>query len=220
MKKIVTILGIALIMLVSCSKDDDYTAPTNDRLYNMVTYESQNSEGTTFTYQGYEDSPVFTLHATGFQAKDMKRGHRTMLYYYVNSISSTTEQSVKVSFASFTIFDSLRVAAKDNILKVTSNPVQLKSMWRTGEFINMDMLLQYTGKARQYMLIMDKATADNDIVEAYLIDSLMGNPGFYYRQVYSSFFVGAAWRKPTCRTLRIYINDENYPNVKYYDFNK
>lgn len=209
-----------LIICSACSKDDN-NMPSNDAILNMVTFEGQKDNVCTFSYQGYDDSPLITLNANGYDGSKFKKGERTMLYYYITSQSSTdTKKDINVRYPISTIFDSLRVTNHENIIKYPSNLVQLKSMWRSGEFINMNISLQYTGSPRQFILVMDKSTENNPTVDLYLIDNPLGADGYFYRKAYASFFVGAIWRKSSCNTVRVHVNDENYPDVKYYDFQK
>lgn len=211
------ILSIAIILLSSCQKEGSKNSV--DSFLNMVTFQSQDKNSSTFTYQAYEDSPEITLNAKDFTGK-FHKGQRTMLYYSIHNDLGNNIQDIKVHKPISTFFDSLRITKTENIQKVKSNPIQIKSIWRTGEFINLNCLLQYTGKNRQFYLVIDEATFDNEIVDSYLVDNLMGFEGSFYRQAYGSFFIGAVWRKDKNKTLRVHVVDESFPDVKYYDFNK
>lgn len=149
----------------------------------------------------------------------MRIGQRTMVNYVVTGEATRNIRDISIRGVSHVLFDSLRMSSIDNINGYPNNPMQLKSIWRTGNFININCLLQYTGRPRQFAMIMDKDTWHEEIVDVYVIDNVMGAETYFYRKAYASFFVGNVWYLPTCRTLRVHLNVENYPE-QYYDFSK
>lgn len=220
--KILYIFGLMLaaFSLVSCSEESPGGITDLIRT-DMVTFEQETDAGTLFSMQEYEDSPMMYLTAEGFHGKELNKGERTILRYYVKSKDTVSDVNISVQYQIPVIFDSLRVATKERIREYEINPVELKSIWRSGNFVNINTFVQYTDKQRFIALIVDEATLGRNIVEAYFVDDLLEHPGFYYRQAYLSFFTGNLWAKyPDSKTLRIYINDSNYPNVKYYDITK
>ena len=80
--------------------------------------------------------------------------------------------------------------------------------------------MEYTDKGRTFMLVADGQTLGNDTVNCYLVHDLRGECGTFWRDCYASFNVGALWKKPTLKVMRIYLNDKTYPNTEYYDFIK
>ena len=205
--------------MASCSKGNDGNI-TDEDIFNMVTYQETVNGETTFNYQGYDDSPLITLRAKNFDATEYRKGVRTMLYYYITSQRNDTDRNIAINGIGGTMGDSLRVASLEKINEIPSNPIQVRSFWRSGDFINFRGWLQYTGEPRQFSLVMDEATRENELVECYLIDNIMDKEGYYYRRAYASVFLGRLWERPSCKTVRIYVNDEKYPQVKYYDFSK
>ena len=219
---ILTIFGLMLAALSLMSCNDDKAGGITDLMRtDMVTFEEESDAGTLFSMQEYEDSPMMYLMADGVHGTKLNKGERTMLGYYTKSAESPDKANIAVQFRIPVIFDSLRVAAKERIREYEINPVELKSIWRTGNFVNINTFVQYTDKQRFIALIVDEATLGRETVEAYFVDDILGHPGYYYRQAYISFFTGNLWAKyPDSKTLRIYINDTSYPKVKYYDITK
>ena len=222
MKKILFIFGLMLSALVFASCSDDNHGSIADMMrIDMVTFEEESDAGTLFSMQEREDSPLIYLMAEGMHGTKLNKGERAMLGYYTKSSETPNRANIAVQFRLPVIFDSLRVATKERIREYEINPVELKSIWRTGNFVNINTFVQYTDKQRFIALIVDEATLGRETVEAYFVDDILGYPGYYYRQAYISFFTGNLWVKyPNSKTLRIYINDNNYPNVKYYDITK
>lgn len=204
------------IFLAGCSNDGQ--PPAMDFQFNMVTYSGM-SDGAIFSYQAYEDSPEIILRAPEVKNVNMRIGQRTMMNYVVTKEETPNVQDISIKGVANVLFDSLRVASIENINKFPNNPMQLKSIWRTGDFINLNCMLQYTGRARQFLMIMDKDTWHKKVVEAYVIDNVMGAETYFFRKAYGSFFVGNVWNLPTCKVLRIHLKADNYPG-QYYDFSK
>ena len=220
--KIFYLFGLIAAALALFSCNDDKGGSFTDLIRtDMVTFEEESDAGTLFSMQEYEDSPMKYLMAEGMRDTKLKKGQRTMLGYYTKSSDTPGRENIAVQFRIPVIFDSLRVATKERIREYEINPVELKSIWRTGNFVNINTFVQYTEKQRFIALVVDEATLGRETVEAYFVDDILGHPGYYYRQAYISFFTGNLWAKyPNSKTLRVYINDNNFPNVKYYDISK
>lgn len=212
-----TVIFIFIVtFFTGCSNDEQ--PPAIDFQFNMVTYNGM-AGGANFSYQSYDDSPEIILRAPDIKNINMRVGQRTMMNYVVIKEETANIQDISIRGVANVLFDSLRVSSLENINQLPNNPMQLKSVWRTGNFINLNCLLQYTGQARQFMMIMDRETWHNEIVDVYVIDNVMNAETYFYRKAYGSFFVGNVWNLSTCRTLRVHLNVENYPE-KYYDFSK
>lgn len=208
----------AILTLISCSKDD--IGADNNAQLAMATFVSEDKSGSTFSYQAYDDSPEITLTAPGKTELGMKKGTRTMLYYTVTRNNSENAKTIALQGTMNTFFDSLRIASNENIMQMRGNAVRLKSIWRSGNFINFNIFLQYTGHPRQFLLVVDNATRDKETADLYLIDNTMGVDGTFFRQAYASFFIGNLWNYPRCKRVRVHLIDESFPTIKYYDFSK
>lgn len=209
----------ALLAMVAC-RNDEPGGHENDTRLDIVTFDYDDGSASTFTMQEHEDSPLITLVAPGVTNLKLKKGERTTLHYYELSAESNYKRTIKVNYSIHTIFDTIRVASKQKIDEYTNNPIQLKSVWRTGCFININALAQYTGETRKLGLIIDESTVNNDVVDAYLIDDILDADGLFYRRALISVYTGNLWQKYHCSTLRVHINDTCYPDVEYYDFSR
>ena len=117
------------------------------------------------------------------------------------------------------ISDSLRqsLAAPDSLPR---HEVKLRSLWRTGDFLNLHCQVEYTGKSRTFMLVADGYHLDSDTVDCYLVHDLRGEQASFWRDCYASFNIGALWKRPSFRCLRVHVNDMTFPETAYYDFTK
>ena len=214
-----TILFVAVLFaLASCDKQDVDRAYTDYR-YDIVTYLGQNETGAVFEYLGHGDSTAVRLQSDVSLDTAAKVNQRVMLRYdFVDKVPSAN-RDINVYSCSTIISDSLRQTqvALDSL---PFHEVKLRSLWRTGEFINLHCQVEYTGEARTFMLVADGNTLSDDTVYCYLLHDLRGKQGTFWRDCYASFNVGALWHRPTFRCMRVIVNDLTYPDTRFYDFKK
>ena len=212
------LLLAAIMALASCEKQEDLSLAYTDYRYDIVTYLGQNDRGAVFEYLGHGDSASIKLQST-VGVKDVKTHHRVLLRYDFANNRAGAERDITVYGCSAIFSDSLRrtPASPDSL---PQHPIKLRSLWRTGEFINLHCQVEYTDKARTMMLVADGATLANDTVDCYLVHDLRGETGTFWRDCYASFNVGALWKRDTFKCLRVFLNDKTYPEIGQYDFNK
>ena len=213
------LLLTAVLALVACDKQDDIDRAYTDYRYDIVTYLGVSDRGAVFEYLGHGDSAAVKLQS-GVSLKDVKSHQRVMLRYdFADMATGSDTRNITVYGCNAIISDSLRqsTAAPDSL---PQHEVKLRSLWRTGEFINLHCQVEYTGKSRTLMLVADAATLTSDTVHCYLVHDLRGERGTFWRDCYASFNVGALWHKHTFSCLRIHLNDLTFPQTGYYDFNK
>lgn len=210
---------LALIALIACDKQEDVDRAYTDYRYDIVTYLGQNDRGALFEYLGHGDSAAVKLQSH-VNVKDVKPWQRVLLRYdFADQAAGAGSRDIDVFGCNAIFSDSLRqsMAAPDSL---PCHEVKLRSLWRTGEFINLHCQVEYTGKARSLMLVADGNDLDADTVDCYLVHDLRGEPATFWRDCYASFNVGALWKKTTFRCLRVHLNDVTFPDTEYYDFNK
>ena len=219
--KHLTILILAfLFALASCDKQEDIDRAYTDYRSDIVTYLGLNATGAVFEYLGHGDSVAVRLQSdVAFDSEDIKEHQRVLLRYDFTDKTVGDSRCISVYSCTAIFNDSLRQSsiAPDSL---PAREVKLRSLWRTGEFINLHCQVEYTGKARTLMLVADEKTLADDTVYCYLVHDLRGEQGSFWRDCYASFNVGALWHKPTFKCMRIFINDLTYPEIASYDFKK
>jgi hypothetical protein len=212
------LLMAVLSALASCDKQEDIDRSYTDYRYDIVTYLGVNETGAVFEYLGHGDSASVKLQSR-VTVKDVKTNQRVLLRYEFADKATGAERNVNVYGCNGIFSDSLRQtqASPDSL---PCQEIKLRSLWRTGEFINLHCQVEYTGKARTLMLVADANTLASDTVDCYLVHDLRGERATFWRDCYASFNVGALWRKDTFRCLRIHLNDVTFPETAYYDFTK
>ena len=221
MNRILPILAMlmAAVAAVSCGDDDYYDY--GDFRYDMVTYDGCDGDGIAqFSRIERDDAGVTTLITTNSCNLSASDGQRMLLNYIPEGDAVDGVQQITAKSYTVAITDSLRATTRDNILTLAMDSVKLKSIWRTGEYINIYCQVKYTTEARYLSLIMDYSTWMSDTVHCYLYHDMLDATTYFWRSCYMSFYVGAVWQLSSCKALRIHLTDVAYPDVEHYDFTK
>jgi hypothetical protein len=215
----ILILPAAMLLssVVACSSDDSY----NDKIFysSIVTVESVDDDGdATFTFQRYDDSPMLTLTAQNTTVSKARVGKRVLLYYYPKSGEPYESGAVDVRSLSAINCDTAIIRPIERY-NWDANGVYLYSMWRSGNYLNMRMRVDYSETARYFGLVVDSLTLNDAVPEVYLLHNLNGAPDNYLREAYASFDISKVWGLPTCKGLRVHVNDTNLQK-DIYEFSK
>jgi len=210
---------LAVLALASCDKEEDIDRSYTDYRYDIVTYLGKNETGAVFEYLGHGDSAALKLQSR-VSVSEVKSNQRVLLRYDFADKAATADgmRHIDVFACNGIVSDSLRKTQSPDSLP--RHQVKLRSLWRTGEFINVHCQVEFTNNPRTFMLVADGKTLDSDTVKCYLTHDLRGERGTFWRYCYGSFNVGVLWKRTTFKCLRIYLNDVTFPNTEYYDFNK
>lgn len=217
------LLAVAALSACQDRSDDDDTRIVEWR-YDFVTYMGYSGSTATFEYLGRGDSAAIVLRASGLDKPGhLATGQRVLLYYTVTGTPSPGVRDVQARYytSGNVASDSLRVNTKP-VEQYAMHPIKLRSLWRTGGYINLRGQVEYTGHPRQLYLMADGATLDSDTVDVYLVHDLMQGQDStrFWRNCYGSFYVGEAWYKPSCRVMRVHVRDVVRPQATCYDFAK
>ncbi len=217
------LLAVAALSACQDPGGDDDTRIVEWR-YDFVTYMGYSGSTATFEYLGRGDSAAIVLRASGLDKPGhLATGQRVLLYYTVTGTPSPGVRDVQARYytSGNVASDSLRVNTKP-VEQYAMHPIKLRSLWRTGGYINLRGQVEYTGHPRQLYLMADGATLDSDTVDVYLVHDLMQGQDStrFWRNCYGSFYVGEAWYKPSCRVMRVHVRDVVRPQATCYDFAK
>lgn len=217
-------LLLAVAALSACQDRGDDDTRIVEWRYDFVTYMGYSGSTATFEYLGRGDSAAIVLRASGLDKPGhLATGQRVLLYYTVTGTPSPGVRDVQARYytSGNVASDSLRVNTKP-VEQYAMHPIKLRSLWRTGGYINLCGQVEYTGHPRQLYLMADGATLDSDTVDVYLVHDLMQGQDStrFWRNCYGSFYVGEAWYKPSCRVMRVHVRDVVRPQATCYDFAK
>lgn len=197
--------GILLAGLTGCSNSDEPEFPTEGAQAQIVTVASTGSEGTTFTYQAVDDSPLLTLTTKQyFTDATVKPGTRVYLQFVPeNSDAENPSGPVRVLTFQKCLGQTITEAPNSNSSNWVSSPIFLKRVWRGGEYLNMDLILNVVDAPRRFSLVLDPATADSDYPELHVSFQTDFSQNMS-RPAYASFNIGELWKKPDAQGLKIY----------------
>jgi len=217
-------LLLAVAALSACQDRGDDDTRIVEWRYDFVTYMGYSGSTATFEYLGRGDSAAIVLRASGLDKPGhLATGQRVLLYYTVTGTPSPGVRDVQARYytSGNVASDSLRVNTKP-VEQYAMHPIKLRSLWRTGGYINLRGQVEYTGHPRQLYLMADGTTLDSDTVDVYLVHDLMQGQDStrFWRNCYGSFYVGEAWYKPSCRVMRVHVRDVVRPQATCYDFAK
>lgn len=217
-------LLLAVAALSACQDRGDDDTRIVEWRYDFVTYMGYSGSTATFEYLGRGDSAAIVLRASGLDKPGhLATGQRVLLYYTVTGTPSPGVRDVQARYytSGNVASDSLRVNTKP-VEQYAMHPIKLRSLWRTGGYINLRGQVEYTGHPRQLYLMANGATLDSDTVDVYLVHDLMQGQDStrFWRNCYGSFYVGEAWYKPSCRIMRVHVRDVVRPQATCYDFAK
>ncbi len=208
-------LGLVVSLATSCGNGDaDYGALEDFRL-DIVTYKNFSEAIAYFQYVD-RSGEITELEARGIAEPDIEKDHRVLMRYKVMD-EQAGHSLIGIYGITGIISDSLRVN-KLPLEEYEMHELRLRSIWQTGEFINLRCQVEYTGEARSFYLMMDDATRDNEVVDCYLVHDLKGQKPLHWRDCYASFNVGVLLKRTTCRALRVHLTDVVRPDVSEYVF--
>lgn len=213
------LMSIVAITIVACG-DDGEGFDYGDFKYDMVTYSGEENENPIFTFQSYEDSPLIRLIASNIDKPELKVGQRLLLNYVEMSDMGHNTKLVTVNGMSKVNTDTIMIVKQATLDTLKRDAVKLKSVWRTGNYLNVRCLVQYTEKPRIMCLATTGNSDGNGMIEAYQIQDLMGAPTYYWFETYFSYYIAPVWEKNECKGLVYNVEDETYPDVKCYEFFK
>ena len=222
--RLLALLLLAVAALSACQDRGDDDTRIVEWRYDFVTYMGYSGSTATFEYLGRGDSAAIVLRASGLDKPGhLATGQRVLLYYTVTGTPSPGVRDVQARYytSGNVASDSLRVNTKP-VEQYAMHPIKLRSLWRTGGYINLRGQVEYTGHPRQLYLMANGATLDSDTVDVYLVHDLMQGQDStrFWRNCYGSFYVGEAWYKPSCRVMRVHVRDVVRPQATCYDFAK
>lgn len=198
-------LVIALLS-TSCNKDDNNPVFPSDTLVDIVTLQSLSENGFTVTLRKENDSPLVTL---TFNQKltnlGIEVGERFLLEYKPESgIAYTSGPATAYAY---------RPIINGNLLEGTAAEynhwgtfsVELNSIWRTGEYINIMALCDYVNQPAKFALVVDEATLDSPIPDAYLIFEPDKGVDGSTKAAYASFDIKSIWNDSKYTGLRVFV---------------
>ena len=216
-------LAAALALALGAAACGDGYDPSLDTLgdfrLDVVTCKGLDGGTVAFEYLGRGDSAAVQLQSSlTALPQGVRPGDRMLLRYSFRQPQGRDGDPRPISTYRCTriVTDTVRLAAGPDARRHRS--IKLRSLWRTGPYINLRCEVEHASLHR-LALLADRATLGADTVVCNLVHELTGtDTAYYWRDCYGSFFASNVTGRPSCRVLRVAVNDEVKPSVKFYDF--
>lgn len=194
----------------ACGDNDGPDGPTGNSFLDIVTVASSDPAGCTFTFRSLNDSPEITRTTTQFfQDVTIKAGTRILLNYIPESGKQFESGPVRVIGFTRCLGPTVTTAKSSNPTEWSSSPVHLASMWRAGQWLNMQLVLKMTNSPRRFGLVLDPATADSSEPELHIVFTPDIGSTAMNQAAYASFDIAEIWNKPGVEAIRVFYVDFN-----------
>ena len=214
MKRIFPILFVVAAALVGCGKDDAYDF---GQFYNdMVTFTGSDNGTARFENigRGGEKSVLYAK----IDTKSLQQGRRVLLNYVVAENLGKDSYNVDVHGIVGAVTDTVRSGSDVDVKQRRMEQIKLRSIWRTGDYINIHCEVEYTEKARTLCVLATKSSMSTNVADCYLVHDTKGAQKFFWRTCYFSVYVGDTFGR--CDEINLHINDAINPDKKVYNFKK
>lgn len=190
--------------LSSCSEADD---PINfkDIVYDVVTIAAKTPDGTTFTFRKLGDSPLITLTTdqaiTGQSAQVGKR----VVIGYVPEGQRYESGTIKLVTIALAYGPELKSGTAESTSDWKSDPYTLVQLWRSGEYLNIQLLAAFSTEPSKFELYLDSNTADSEYPELHVVFR-RDFTSEINRDVFGSYDISSIWNLGSCKGVKVFYN--------------
>lgn len=199
----------AAILPAACSDNNGFDGPVEMQYWDIATYEGPSSQGgSVFTFRQVNDSPVITLTSSSALPK-AEAGQRMAVRYIPESGKPYTSGPVRLLSASKVTQSDIATEWKDEYNDWARDKVYVYSIWRSGNYINVNVRLTYDTEPRTFCLAAAPGTLTSACPDVYLVHIMARETESHDRAYLASFDIGALWDRPSVSGLRIHVANSN-----------
>lgn len=180
------LLPAAALLLAACSDDDP--TPTPMQALEIVTVLRPESPAL-LEMQRTDCSPKVTLEAPVSLPEGIAKDDRILIRYSA-ATADTAQRPVPIRLLGYSriVGGEVRARTTYDISRLPAAQMKVVSCWRTGDYLNLQLLMRYDGTPRSFMLTADAATLEADTLRCYLYNT--GQPvgeNYVESRTYASF---------------------------------
>lgn len=215
MKRIIEIIAIALLatMAISCEKNDD---GIKDYPYNMDIVSCLPQTNSIYFEQilPYDQGCVLLIPDPAITG-NVEKGQRVLMQYYDKGNVDSVTKSIEVIQVASILSDTIENLALDSINTFKNDVLKLTSMWRTGDYLNLNIMINYSSRPHGLSLLYDLNQNMTDTLDVYLRHNDNGDPMGYWAQTYVSYYIPNFNNYQVLRiNTKLYDMVENYVTMK------
>jgi len=211
LKALAAFAALTLVCATSCSDDADLVHIAT--VYNIAEITGMSPQGTTFSVYRPDADEAATLTASGYTMTDVKTGNCVLLAYIPLNGQPYASGAVQVETYGKITNANLKLGNAETLAGWNDDPVWLTSLWRAGNKICMQFNLPYSTEPRAFALVIDEATAEDEVPQAYLYHRRNTIEPNFSRRYYAALDVSELWKMPSCRALQINVANSNNPDL-------
>lgn len=205
---------VAGVVLSACNKNSDSPSPVipTDARYDYVTLVTTGKASTTFSMQVSAESEVLTLVANTSLAdiQTLKAGDRLIIAFKPVDGVGAELKSGQITLYGYRLLNSteqmLQTPGQDDFAQMLSVPVEMNTLFRTGQYINTQLEIygQRPVDPSKFILVLDPSTVNDEYPSLELIlEPGPDNVGENLHTYYGSFDISPVWNRKTCKGVRI-----------------
>lgn len=209
-------IWIAGVFATSCNTDSPGVV---DIYTDIATFVSSNSTGSVFTLRQNADSAEVTLtFPTKVDTESIKPGTRVLLAYSPDN-GKVYESGPATMYGLYYVYNGVitesTAEATDNWSTMDQNVV---SIWRTGKWLNFNVMCRYVTEPLQYDLVVDEATLNTSCPTVYLLYKADNTVAATVRRFYASFNISELWNNPEFTGFTLKVKGVN--GMETFNFDK
>ncbi len=199
-------LAVVLCM-ASCSSTDE---PDNTAYFlDIVTYEADGANGSTFTFRHQGDSELITLTCPQrLSPADFKVGSRIIINYTPESGKQYVSGPVNLAAAANVegAGEAVASATTTETNNWVSDELSMLALFRSGEYVNVQFSAALGAQTAKVKLVVDSETLDSETPELHLIYGPYTGTVDRTYVFYGSWSIADIWNRSTCKGIRVFFN--------------
>lgn len=222
MKKylLLPLLTLCLCLFATSCNSESEPSKGEELFYDFATLKSYSEETVVFTIIPNNDDPEITLSfptPAKLRKDDVEVGTRYLIAY-ITSSGQAYVSGTGILYGLRSIYNSVISEGPASSLNTTF-PQNLMSIWRSGNWINIQTEITYSGAMpKKYELVVDEGTLDNDYPQAYVLyDANQSDNNAVTQLFYATFNISSVWDRPNVKGLKISVMA---PTAQTFTFDK
>lgn len=209
MKHFIYIITIALLALATtgCEKNDNGIEQYPYNL-DIVSCNIQPDSTLYFDQILPADRGTVTLIPNPAVAYKVREGQRILLQFYDKGNIDNSSKQIEIISASSILNGTIKNIPLDSINATKNDLVRINSAWRTGEYLNLNVQIEYYNRPHKLALYYDLDQPQTDTLDVYLRHDNNGDAMGYWAQTYASYYIPSF---NTYNVLRLHANMAEMP---------
>jgi len=212
LRRATPLLCLLTVWLLSACRDEPEDPDGGIAMYqNIATYVGDNNSGRSMLeYREINDSPIVTLTLQGrLNQEQVPIGTRLLVTYTLpewtayGTSTGIEARSLNVIYNGTVKTDATALPSMEE-----SEGIYVMTFYRSGEYLNLMAQLPASSGKREFDLVADATTLNDEIPQLYLTTHAENEEG-YNRKTIASLNMGAVWNMPSCKGVEVHLKNTN-----------